>query len=482
MNIRDVLQKIENNAFFKIFEKLYGTSEEVQRYQKQRYLNAVQKFAELYPKRKAIRIYSAPGRTEIGGNHTDHQHGCVLAAAVNLDAIAVVAFHNDNVIRVKSEGYDAFTVNLDDLSVQSSETGTAAIIRGIAAKFSGMGAEIGGFDLYCTSDVLSGSGISSSAAFETLIGTIIDSYYNNSKAGAVEIAKIGQFAENVYFGKNSGLMDQMVSSVGGLVSIDFYDTENPEITPFEYDFEAHGYCLCITDTKGSHANLTDDYVAIRNEMEAIAAYFGKPYLREVSEIAFYDAIPKLREICPDRAILRASHFFSENSRALQEADALKADNMDEFLRLVNESGDSSAQLLQNLYSTSQPTQQEIPLAIMISKKLLKGGMGGSYALAGFQRKVTQHASPADARCVRNERSEWRDKATLRNVPPFKIGAVRVHGGGFAGTIQAFVPLELADSYTAEMNRIFGENACRKLRIRPVGGVEITEESTQGGAL
>ena len=428
MNSRDVLQKIENNAYTKTFQKLYGTSEEVLQHQKRRYLDAVQKFTQLYPKRKTIRIYSAPGRTEIGGNHTDHQHGCVLAAAVNLDAIAVVAFHRDGVIRVKSEGYDAFTVNLDDLSVQPTERGTAAIIRGIAAKFSGMGAEIGGFDMYCTSDVLSGSGISSSAAFETLIGTIIDSFYNDSKAGAVEIAKIGQFSENVYFGKKSGLMDQMVSSVGGLVSIDFYDTENPEIEPFDFDFEAHGYCLCITDTKGSHANLTDDYVAIRSEMEAVAAYFGKHYLREVSEIAFYDAIPKLREVCSDRAILRAAHFFSDNRRAMQEADALKSGNLDEFLRLVNESGESSAQLLQNLYSNSQPTQQEIPLAITMSKRVLNG-----------------------------------------------TGAVRVHGGGFAGTIQAFVPLELADAYTTEMNRIFGEHACQMMRIRPVGGVEITKE-------
>jgi len=428
MNILCALQEIKYNGFIQKFKELYGSDETVLEYQKQRYVDAVTKFGKYFPQREDVRIFSASGRTEIGGNHTDHQHGCVLAAAVNLDAIAVVAFHRDGVIRVKSEGYDAFTVNLDDLSVQSGQKGTAAIICGIAAKFSGMGAEIGGFDMYCTSDVLSGSGISSSAAFETLIGTIIDSYYNDSKAGAVEIAKIGQFAENVYFGKKSGLMDQMVSSVGGLVSIDFYDTQNPEIERFDFDFEEHGYCLCITDTKGNHANLTDDYVAIRSEMESIAAQMGKPHLREVSEIAFYDAIPKLREVCSDRAILRASHFFSENSRALQEAEALKSGNLDEFLRLVNESGNSSAQLLQNLYSTSQPTKQEIPLAIMMSKRLLAG-----------------------------------------------TGAVRVHGGGFAGTIQAFVPLELADAYTTEMNRIFGENACQKMRIRPVGGVEITKE-------
>ena len=428
MNLSDAIELFESGYFTERLAVLYGTDKRILEKQKQRYLSAIRCFSELYPDREDVHIFSAPGRTEIGGNHTDHQHGCVLAAAVNLDAIAVVAFHRDGVIRVKSEGYDAFTVNLGDLSVQSDETGTAAIIRGIAAKFSGLGAEIGGFDMYCTSDVLSGSGISSSAAFETLIGTIIDSYYNDSKAGAVEIAKIGQFAANVYFGKKSGLMDQMVSSVGGLVSIDFYDTENPEIEPFDFDFEAHGYCLCITDTKGSHANLTDDYVAIRSEMEAVAAYFGKPYLREVSEIAFYDAIPKLRETCPDRAILRAAHFFSDNRRAMQEADALKSGNLDEFLRLVNESGESSAQLLQNLYSTSKPLQQEIPLAIMMSKRVLNG-----------------------------------------------MGAVRVHGGGFAGTIQAFVPLELADAYMTEMNRIFGENACQKMRIRPVGGVELTKE-------
>ncbi|MBQ8688187.1 MAG: galactokinase [Ruminococcus sp.] len=428
MNIHEAIQKLENNAFWGTFEKLYGASEETLFYQKQRYLNAVRKFAALYPERKVIHIYSAPGRTEIGGNHTDHQHGCVLAAAVNLDAIAVAAFHDDKVIRVKSEGYDAFTVKLDDLSVQPSETGTAAIIRGIAARFSSLGAEIGGFDLYCTSDVLSGSGISSSAAFETLIGTIIDSYYNDNKAGAVEIAKIGQFTENVYFGKKSGLMDQMVSSVGGLVSIDFCDTEDPEIEGFDFDFEAHGCCLCITDTKGSHADLTGDYDAIRNEMESAAAYFGKTHLREVSESAFYNAIPKLRETCSDRAILRAAHFFDENRRALQEAEALKAGDTEAFFRLVNASGDSSAQLLQNLYSTSQPVQQEIPLAIMMSKRILNGR-----------------------------------------------GAVRVHGGGFAGTIQAFVPLKLADAYAEEMNRIFGEHACQKMRIRPVGGVEITKE-------
>ena len=428
MNIRDVLQKIENNAFTKTFQKLYGTSEEVLQHQKQRYLDAVQKFTQLYPKRKAIRIYSAPGRTEIGGNHTDHQHGCVLAAAVNFDTIAVAAFHDEKIIRVRSEGYEPFSVILDNLAVTSEDVGTAAIIRGIAAKFNEIGVNIGGFDLYCTSDVLSGSGISSSAAFETLIGTIIDSYYNKNNAGAIQIAKIGQFAENIYFGKNSGLMDQTVSSVGGLVFIDFFDTENPKVESFSFDFEKYGYCICITDTKSSHDDLTDDYSAIRNEMESVAREFGTTHLRFVSEAAFYNNIPELRQNCSDRAIIRAAHFFEENTRAKHEASALKDGNIELFLELVRKSGHSSATLLQNQYSCSNPENQAKTLAIMTSRKLLE------------------------------------DR-----------GAVRVHGGGFAGTIQAFVPLELADAYTTEMNRIFGENACKKMRIRPVGGVEITKE-------
>ena len=428
MNILKTLQSIENNELLKTFKELYGTDEAQLEYQRQRYLSAVNNFAELYPKRKNIRIFSAPGRTEIGGNHTDHQHGCVLAAAVNLDAIAVVAFHHDGFIRIKSEGYEAFTVNINEVSVKEGKTGTTAIVSGIVARFMDMGIKVGGFDLYCTSDVICGSGISSSAAFETLIGTIIDSYYNDNKAGAVEIAKIGQFAENVYFGKNSGLMDQMVSSVGGLVFIDFSDTEQPKVEGFSCDFEEYGYCLCITDTKSSHADLTDDYTAIRNEMENIAKHFGKSHLRFVNELLFYNEIPKLRETCSDRAIIRATHFFEENNRAKFEASALKDGNFEYFLELVRQSGRSSEEYLQNHYSCSDPENQAITLAVMLSRRFL----GNS-------------------------------------------GAVRVHGGGFAGTIQAFVPINLVDDYISEMNRIFGEKSCTKMKIRPVGGIEITKE-------
>ena len=428
MNIINTLHFIENNKFSDVFKDIYGTSEEEMKYQKQRYTDAVKKFSELYPERKDVRIFSASGRTEIGGNHTDHQHGCVLAAAVNLDAIAVVSFHHDGLIRIKSEGYEPFTVNINEVSVKEGKTGTTAIVSGIVARFMDMGVKIGGFDLYCTSDVICGSGISSSAAFETLIGTIIDTYYNDNKAGAVEIAKIGQFAENIYFGKNSGLMDQMVSSVGGLVFIDFLDTEEPKVETFNFDFEEYGYCLCITDTKSSHANLTDDYSAIRNEMENIAKQFGKSHLRFVNELLFYNEIPKLRENCSDRAIIRATHFFEENNRAKFEASALKDGNMEYFLELIRQSGRSSEAYLQNHYSCSDPENQAITLAIMLSRRFL----GNS-------------------------------------------GAVRVHGGGFAGTIQAFVPINLVDDYISEMNRIFGEKSCTKMKIRPVGGIEITKE-------
>lgn len=428
MDIQKAVQSIENDSFSALFSSLYGTDEKDLAYQKRRYLGAVKRFAELYPERHDIRIFSAPGRTEIGGNHTDHQHGCVLAAAINLDVIAVAAFHEDGVIRVKSEGYDAFSVDLKDFFEKSGKTGTAAIVSGIAARFIERGAQIGGFDLYCTSDVAVGSGLSSSAAFETLIGTIIDTQYNDGNAGAVEIAKIGQYAENVYFGKNSGLMDQMVSSVGGLVFIDFADTEKPVVESFSCDFERLGCCICITDTKSSHADLTDDYSAIRSEMESVAAHFGEQYLRFVKESDFYREIPKLRETCSDRAIIRAAHFFDENSRAKLEAMVLQNGDKIGFLELVNESGNSSAVLLQNLFSCSNPTKQALTLGIMLSKRIL--------------------------RCE---------------------GAVRVHGGGFAGTIQAFVPIDFAEKYIAEMNRVFGEKSCLKIRIRPVGGVEITKE-------
>ena len=429
MYAKSFMQELDHGIYDSQLKKLYGDLDiEIQ---KNRYKNAVNEFQKQFPQHRnaEIAVFSAPGRTEIGGNHTDHQHGCVLAAAVNLDVIAIVAFHTERVIKVKSKCYPMDVISLNDLSVHESEKSTsAALIRGIAAKFAEMGIQISGFDAYTTSDVLSGSGLSSSAAFEVLIGTIIDSHYNAGKAGAVEIAKIGQYAENVYFGKKSGLMDQMASSVGGLVSIDFRDTENPKIKSFSYDFEKAGYCLCVTDTKGSHADLTEEYIAIRSEMESIAAQFGKEFLRDVDDHQFYREIPQLRKKCSDRAVLRALHFFAENNRAVLEANALLEGNMDSFITLVRESGESSANYLQNFYSCRKPMEQAIPLGVMISRNILG-----------------------------------------------ENGAVRVHGGGFAGTIQAFVPTKKVNEYSQEMNRIFGDGSCYILKIRPMGGVEIKEE-------
>ena len=425
MNIQSVLSNLNKGVYKEAFARLYGNSEKAQEYQTKRYIKAVESFSEIFPTRNDINLYSAPGRTEIGGNHTDHQQGSVLAGAVNLDAIAIVSFHNDGCIRLKSEGFEQITIDLSDTGVHQGELGTSAIVRGIAARFKEKGFEIGGFDAYCTSDVICGGGISSSAAFEMLICTVIDEHYNKEKSSALEMARIGWFAETTYFGKKCGLLDQTVSAFGGLVGIDFSDVANPIIEKIDYDFSQSGYTLCITDTKSSHEDLTDDYVAIREEMEAIAAFFGKKVLSQVDEAKFYERISELRQKTTDRAVMRAAHFFDETRRAKEEAESLKNGDFDTFLKLVNESGDSSSALLQNLYSTKHPTRQDLPLAIMVSKRILGGK-----------------------------------------------GAVRVHGGGFAGTIQAFVPNDLVETYSKEMEKIFGIDTCLKLTIRPVGGVEI----------
>lgn len=416
--------KLKSGSFDEVLISLYGA--EALEKQKNRYLAAAEAFTQLYPDREEFSVFSAPGRTEIGGNHTDHQHGCVLAAAVDIDVIAVVGFHNDGIIRVKSDGYPEDIVELSDMNVNEEEFGkSSALIRGVAARFIEKGIKIGGFDAYTTSNVIGGAGLSSSAAFEVLIGTIINEKYNDGKASNEEIAKTGQYAENVYFGKQCGLMDQMTCATGGLVFIDFADTENPVVKKQVYDFSKENIHICITDTKGSHADLTDDYVAVPAEMKQIAGYFEKPYLRAVSEEAFYRAIPELRKKYSDRAVMRAAHFFDENKRAIDEADALESGDIFGFLAIVEESGMSSAKLLQNLYSPKNPLNQEIPLAIMASEKILWGE-----------------------------------------------GVVRVHGGGFAGTIQAFVPDNKLNKYKTEMDRLFGEESCHEIKIRPLGGVKI----------
>lgn len=423
MIINKFINELNNGNFDEKLEMFYGTKEKHR--QITRYLTAVKRFAEIYPSRDEIHIYSAPGRTEIGGNHTDHQHGCVIAAAVNLDVIGVVSFHDEKVIRIKSEGYKAIEILLEDMNVHEEKSGSSEIVRGIAAKFTEMGVNIGGFDMYTTSDVIGGSGISSSAAFETLVASSINYYYNQGQTNEVEIAKIGQFAENAYFGKKSGLMDQMVSSVGGLVFIDFENIKNPEIEKIDFDLSKTNYEIVITDTKGSHSQLTDEYVAIRTEMESVAGFFGEKVLRDVNEDYFWKKISEIRRIISDRAVLRAAHFFAENDRAKKECQCLKKNDFAGFLSLVRQSGESSMNLLQNIYSSKNPIKQEISVGIMLGKRILK-----------------------------------------------ENGAIRVHGGGFAGTIQAFVPKNLLGIYIDTMNSVYGSDSCYVLSIRPVGGVEI----------
>ena len=372
------------------------------------------------------RYFSAPGRTEIGGNHTDHQRGRVLAAAVNLDTMAAVRENGTDTIRVLSEGYPLCCVDLNDLEPKKAEVNTtAALIRGVAARFVQLGCKVRGFDAYVSSTVLPGSGLSSSAAFEVLMGTVINALFFGGKATAPQIAAIGQYAENVYFGKPCGLMDQMASSVGGLVFIDFCDPEVPVVKKVDFDFSACGYALCIIDTRASHADLTDEYAAVPAEMKAVAAHFGCEVLTQVPENDFYAAVPVLRASCGDRAVLRAIHFYEENSRVRGQAAALERGDFDAFLELVKESGCSSYMYLQNVIVSGSKAHQDVALTLALCEKYLQGR-----------------------------------------------GAFRVHGGGFAGTVQAFVPLDMLDAFQTGMEAVLGEGNCHILTIRPEGGVEI----------
>ena len=368
--------------------------------------------------------FSAPGRTEIGGNHTDHQHGCVLAAAVNLETLADVSLNESDTIWVQSEGYPVFGVDLTDLSVHEEEKNTtAALVRGVAAAFAQRGAKLQGFDMAVTSTVLPGSGLSSSAAFEVLVGTILNELFFDRKLSAIEIAQIGQYAENVYFGKPCGLMDQMASSVGGMVYIDFADPENPIVEKIDFDFQKEGYDLCIIDSGADHADLTDEYAAITRELKELCAFFGKEYLRQIPETDFMAALPKLRETVSDRSILRAMHVYRENERVAAQCDALKTNDINSFLRLVTESGHSSWMYMQNINPAGAVQKQPVAFALALCDSLLRGK-----------------------------------------------GAYRVHGGGFAGTVQAFVPHHMLDGFKEAVEAGLGKGSCHVLNVRPYGGV------------
>lgn len=390
-----------------------------------RALHVTEALAEAFAPTGAAALFSGPGRTELGGNHTDHQRGHVLCASVDMDMLACAAPNGRNVIRVQSEGYPTLEVDLSDLSPRPEEANTsAALVRGVAEGIAQRGYTVGGFDVCAVSNVLSGSGLSSSAAYEILMGNILNHFFCQGKLDAVELAKIGQYAENVHFGKLSGLMDQMGSSVGGAVAIDFGDPANPVVRPISYDFARSGHALCIVDTGSDHSakHLTEDYSDITREMRSVAVHFSKQLLREVPEADFRSAIPALRRECGDRAVLRALHFYDDDRRAVQEADALERGDFEDFLSLVNASGQSSSLHLQNTWSTADPRQQAIPVALAFGRELLEG-----------------------------------------------TGAIRVHGGGFAGTIQAFVPLEKLDAFRDRMEALLGPGMCHVLRVRPQGG-------------
>lgn len=412
---------LENES---IFAELYG--KENIKAQQERYIKAIARFVEIYGEKEEMHIFSAPGRTEISGNHTDHNHGCVMAGSVNLDVIAIAAPTKDGIIRVQSEGYRMDLVDTRDLAVKPKETNKSiSLIRGTAQRFTELGLNIGGFDAYTITNVLKGSGLSSSAAFEVLIGTILNGIYNQGSISPVLIAQIAQYSENVYFGKPCGLMDQMASSVGGIISIDFKDTQNPIITKVDFDFTSAGHALCILDTGGNHADLTSEYASIPSEMKAIAAHFGKEVLREVELDTIVTSLPELRKKFGDRAVLRALHFQNENIRVAQQIQALTEGNFDEFLNLSVESGLSSYRYLQNVYANVAPKDQGISLALYIAESILKGR-----------------------------------------------GAHRVHGGGFGGTTQNFVPLDMVDEFKAKTEAVFGEGKCHILNIRSKGGIKV----------
>lgn len=403
---------------------IYCTNEEAGR-QPSRYSRAIESFRDAFG-REPESIFSAPGRTEVGGNHTDHQHGEVLAASINRDAIAIVAPRVERIVNVLAEGFGKTVIDIDDPEIKSSETGTtSSLIRGVLAGLHGEGFRLGGFDAYITSDVLIGAGLSSSAAFETLIGTIVSGLFNDMKIDPVTIAKIGQFAENKYFGKPCGLMDQTACSVGNLVHIDFKDPDAPIVEKVSFDFSTTDYVLCITDTKGSHADLTHEYAAVPSEMKKIASLLGHEVLREITLDDILDNICMLRESAGDRAVLRAIHFVNETKRAHDEAMALQNGDLPKFLNLVRKSGDSSFKYLQNVYTNSDVTVQNVSLALAISDSILGD-----------------------------------DEVS------------RVHGGGFAGTIQAFVKKENAANYREHMDKVFGSGACEVLAIRKYGGIRV----------
>ena len=417
--------QLQQAAFEQTLTRLYGP-EGVER-ARSRCIEVTEGFHQTFD-RPAQALFSAPGRTEIGGNHTDHQRGCVLAASVDLDILAAAAPIQSGVIRVLSQGYPMTEVDLRELTPRQDEVNTsAALIRGVAARMSEMGCDLRnrGLDVYMTSTVPKGSGLSSSAAYEVLIGTMLNELFWAGHCTPVELAQIGQYAENVFFGKPCGLMDQTASSVGGVVAIDFADTAHPAVERLDVDLHAYGYALCILDSGAGHEDLTGEYSAITEELRAVCRVFGKEVLREIPEEDFLAELPKVRKAAGDRAVNRAFHVYGENRRAQAEKEALRQGDFDQFLTLVRESGRSSAMYLQNIIPTGSVTAQELMVTIALCERILEGR-----------------------------------------------GAVRVHGGGFGGTAQAFVPLDMLEKFKAATEAALGPGCCHVVMIRPAGGIKL----------
>lgn len=417
---------IKSKQSFGYFTELYGDAPAALEFQRQRYQSLLEQFAAVFPGEHDVEVFSSPGRSEVGGNHTDHNGGRILAAAVDPDIIVAVAPNAEGVVRVHSQGYRPTVLWVDELGMVESERYTStALVRGVCARFKQLGYNLDGFDAVASSLVPKGSGLSSSAAYEVLIAAILNDLYNNSRIDRVTLAQISQYAENEYFGKPCGLMDQTTCAVGGFVTIDFKDFVHPKVRKVEFNFAASGYTLAIVDTKGDHADLNDEYTALEHEMKSVARSLGGQVLREFSEEIVLERIAELRTKVNDRAILRAIHFYRDDQRVVDQVAALENGDFPEFLRLINDSGQSSWMLCQNCYSPKNISLQGISIALTASEALLKGR-----------------------------------------------GAWRVHGGGFAGTVQAFVPDDLIQEYVARVERIFGQGSCYAIRIRPYGVIRM----------
>jgi len=424
--ISALIEKI-NGGKNPLFQELYGFDDSVLKEQASRYSTLMAEFRKSYGS-DDVSLFSSPGRTEIGGNHTDHNYGRVLAGAVNLDMIAVAAINGTNVIRIKSAGYPEFQVDLSTLEIDKSQFYTSSsIVKGICARMKEVGYEIGGFDACIDGRVPKGSGLSSSASFEVLIGAVLNNLFNEGKMGGVENAIIGQWSENNYFGKPCGLMDQTACSVGGLITIDFKDPSKPIVKEVDFDFVSTGFALVITDVGGGHDDAASqaEYASLPTEMKAVAAVLGAKVLREVTLKQIVDKIPEIRKITGDRAILRAYHFQGDNQRVVDQVAALEDNDFQSFLKMVVESGYSSYMYNQNIYDVVHKDDQVVSVALALSEMVLKGK-----------------------------------------------GAWRVHGGGFGGTIQAFVPQDLLDKYVETLEHVYGTGKCHKLFIRAKGAIQL----------